>query len=70
MVCKTPPSTQNKVNTLLYDTERLMQCLMSNQYGDFIISKMILMIIVRGKRTQMLRVSYENTYIIKLKSHI
>ena len=70
MVCKTTPCTRNKWNTLLNDTERLMQCLMSNQYGDFIISKMFLMVIVRGKRTQMLRVSYENTYIIKLKSHI
>ena len=70
MVCKTTPCTRNKWNTLLNDTERLMQCLMSNQYDDFIISKMFLMVIVRGKRTQMLRVSYENTYIIKLKSHI
>ena len=32
--------------------------------------KKFLMVIVENKRTQMLCVSYENTYIIELKSHI
>ena len=32
--------------------------------------KKFLMVIVGDKRTQMLCVSYENTYIIELKSHI
>jgi hypothetical protein len=32
--------------------------------------KRFLMVIVLNKRTQMLCVSYENTYIIELKSHI
>ena len=43
---------------------------MSNQYGDFIISKTIVDGQCAGQKTQMLRVSYENTYIIELKSHI
>jgi hypothetical protein len=45
-------------------------CLMSNQYGDFIISKTVVDGQCAGQKTQMLRVSYENTYIIELKSHI
>ena len=41
---------------------------MSNQYGDFTISKRFLTVNVRDKRTRCY--SYENTYINELKSHI
>jgi hypothetical protein len=41
-------------------------CLMSNQYGDFTISKKVFIGQCAGQKTQMLRVSYENTYIIQL----
>jgi hypothetical protein len=41
---------------------------MSNQYGDFTISKKVLTVKERDKRTRCC--SYENTYIKELKSHI
>jgi len=43
---------------------------MSNQYGDFTISKKVFDGQCAGQKTQMLRVSYENTYIIEMKSHV
>jgi hypothetical protein len=51
-------------------TERLFHCLMSNQYDDFTSSKKVFDGQCAGQKTQMLRVSYENTCIKELKSHI
>jgi len=43
---------------------------MSNQYGDFTISQTVFDGQCAEQKTQMLHVSYENTYIIELKSYI
>ena len=54
----------------------LFQCLRSNQYGSSGLIKQVHKFKkvfdgqCAGQKTQMLRVSYENTYIIELKSHI
>ena len=50
--------------------ERLIQCLMSNQYGNYASSKTDFDGQCVGQKTQILRVSYEHTYTIELKLHI